>query len=248
MTQHTVGVQNIAPTASGSSSSATSEAGRRVTRPPSQTCRAPCDSWPCSTLPARLSHYPNAAEQTLADGRGTTARSARSLVNNMKAWFGDGRRRHDFGYGWLPRRGKKDYTVFGMIESALRGEMSCSTSWARTPWSRTEDLKHDLRRAHKLEMLVVQTCGKPRPSFRNHRRRSKTIATEVVLLPPPTSWEKTCTITGSASVAGGIEAIEPPARRERSLDPRRALQAGSANRYRTRPTRRSRSSSRAVLN
>ena len=71
-------------------------------------------------------NYPSTREPTLAawtENNGTSRR--RLMVNMLKAFFGDDATpENDFGYAWLPKRNAaKDYSIFGIFESALAGTM-----------------------------------------------------------------------------------------------------------------------------
>src|SRR5205085_5693901 len=71
-------------------------------------------------------NYPMHTEPTLAawtDHNGTARR--KYLINTLKAFYGPAATPEtDFGYGWLPKRSaSKDYSSFGIFESALAGDM-----------------------------------------------------------------------------------------------------------------------------
>lgn len=172
-------------------------------------------------LPGYL-NYPNAADTTLAEwtkNNGTFR--AKFLVNNLKAWFGDAAtKENDFGYNWLPRRGKKDYSVLGMIESAYRGEMKLLYVMGQNPMVTNPNLNVTYAGLEKLEMLVVQDLWETETAAFWHRPGvdSKSIKTEVIVLPAAYFMEKDGTITGSGRlVQWRYKAIEPPGQAKSDL-------------------------------
>lgn len=173
-------------------------------------------------MPGYLS-YPNATEPTLNDwtkNNGTFR--AKFLVNTLKAWFGDAATpENEFGYAWLPKRGKKDYTVLGMMESALRKELKLLYVMGQNPMVTNPNLNVTYEALGNLDMLVVQDLWETETASFWHRPGvdPKSIRTEVVLLPAAYFMEKDGTITGSGRlVQWRYKAIEPPGQAKSDLE------------------------------
>ena len=76
----------------------------------------------------------------------------------LKAFYGDDATpENDFGYAWLPKRNAaKDYSIFGIFESALAGKMKMLWVVGQNPAVTSPNLRIVHEAMGKLEMLVVQ--------------------------------------------------------------------------------------------
>jgi formate dehydrogenase major subunit len=173
-------------------------------------------------MPGYINH-PNANEPTLevwTKNNGTFR--AKFLINTLKAWFGDAATpENEFGYGWLPKRGKKDYSVFGMLESAYRGEMKMLYVMGQNPAVTNPNLNMTFAGLRKLEMLVVQDLWETETAafWQQPGVDPKTVDTEVILLPAAYFMEKEGTITGSGRlVQWRYKAVNPPGQAKSDLE------------------------------
>src|SRR6185503_11728384 len=104
-------------------------------------------------------NYPAATEPTLGawtDANGTSRR--KYMVNMLKAFWGDAATpENDFAYAWLPKRSPaKDYSLFGIFESALAGTMKMLWVTGQNPAVSSPNLRVVFDALAKLDMLVVQ--------------------------------------------------------------------------------------------
>jgi formate dehydrogenase major subunit len=175
-----------------------------------------CDMGVLNNYTPGYLNYPLHTEPTLAawtENNGTARR--KWLVNMLKSFFGDSATpENDFCYGWLPKRNAaKDYSIFGIFESALAGAMKMVWIVGQNPAVTSPNLKVVLEALAKLEMLVVQEIWETETAGFWHRPGvdPKTIQTEVLLLPASFFMEKNGTITNSgAMVQWRHAAVKPP--------------------------------------
>ena len=161
-------------------------------------------------------NYPTHTQPTLASwtqDNGTLRR--KYLINTLKAFFGDqATAENDFGYQWLPKRDAgKDYSSFGIFESALAGTMKMLWIVGQNPAVTSPNLKVVFDGLAKLETLVVQEIWETETATFWNRPGAdpKTIGTEVILLPASFFMEKNGTITNSgAMVQWRHAAVKPP--------------------------------------
>jgi formate dehydrogenase major subunit len=161
-------------------------------------------------------NYPNNNEPTLKDwtkNNGTVR--AKYLINTMKAWYGEAATsENDFGYGMLPKRNpKKDYSVLGLVESALKGDLKMLYITGQNPMVTNPNLNVTFAGLSKLEMLVVQDLWETETAafWEKPGVDPKSIPTEVLLLPAGYFMEKEGTISGSGRlVQWRYKAVNPP--------------------------------------
>ena len=169
-------------------------------------------------------NYPTHTEPTLkAWTRNNGTFRAKFLVNTLKAWYGDNATaENEFGYAWLPKRNAgKDYSILGMIESALAGRMKMMHVIGQNPMVTNPNLNVTYAALENLEMLVVQdlwetetACFWQRPGV-----DPKAIKTEVLLLPAAYFMEKEGTISGSGRmVQWRYAAVNPPGEAKNDLE------------------------------
>ena len=140
-------------------------------------------------------NYPMHTEPTLAawtDNNGTSRR--KHLINMLKAFYGDAATpENDFGYAWLPKRNAaKDYSIFGIFESALAGKMKMLWIVGQNPAVTHAQPEDHVRGMAKLEMLVVQEIWETETAsfWQRPGVDPKSIQTEVLLLPAAFFMEK----------------------------------------------------------
>jgi formate dehydrogenase major subunit len=175
-----------------------------------------CDMGVLNNYTTGYLNYPTHAEPTLAawtDNNGTSRR--RHMVNMLKAFYGDDATpENDFGYTWLPKRNAaKDYSIFGIFESALAGTMKMLWIVGQNPAVTSPNLRITHEAMGKLEMLVVQEIWDTETSsfWQRPGVDPKTIQTEVLLLPAAFFMEKNGSITNSgAMVQWRHAAVKPP--------------------------------------
>ena len=161
-------------------------------------------------------NYPSHTEPTLASWtkeNGTLRR--KYLINTLKAFYGDSATaENDFGYEWLPKRDAgKDYSSFGIFESALAGSLKMLWIVGQNPAVTTPNLKVTFDALARLETLVVQEIWETETATFWNRPGvdPKKIATEVILIPASFFMEKNGTITNSgAMVQWRHAAVKPP--------------------------------------
>ncbi len=161
-------------------------------------------------------NYPVHTEPTIfdwADNNGTVR--AKFLINTLKAFYGDAATRDNhFRYEWLPKKNaSKDYSSFGIFESALAGEMKLLWIIGQNPAVTSPNLKVVFEGLGRLDMLVIQELWETETAAFWHRPGvdPKTINTEVLLLPASFFMEKNGTITNSgAMVQWRHAAVKPP--------------------------------------
>ena len=166
-------------------------------------------------LPGYL-NYPVNTEPTLdawTQNNGTARK--KWLVNLLKVFWGDAATpENDFAYAWLPKKNaKKDYSVFGIFESALAGVMKVLWIVGQNPAVSSSNLKVVFEGLEKLDMLVVQEIWETETAafWKRPGADPKAIKTEVLLLPASFFMEKYGSITNSrAIVQWRYKAVEPP--------------------------------------
>src|SRR4029078_6399420 len=123
----------------------------------------------------------------------------RHMINMLKAFYGDAATaENDFGYAWLPKRNAaKDYSIFGIFESALAGKMKMLWVVRQNPAVTSPNLRIVHEAMGKLEMLVVQEIWDTETAsfWQRPGVDPKTVQTEVLLLPAAFFMEKNGTIT-----------------------------------------------------
>jgi formate dehydrogenase major subunit len=160
--------------------------------------------------------YPVHTEPTLAawtDNNGTLRR--KFLVNMLKAFYGDAATpENEFAYAWLPKRNAaKDYSTFGIFESALAGSLKMLWIVGQNPAVTTPNLKLTFDALDKLELLVVQELWETETAafWQRPGADPKSINTEVLLLPAAFFMEKQGSITNSgAMIQWRYAPVKPP--------------------------------------
>ena len=171
-------------------------------------------------------NVPNHDQPTLAawtKANGTFRR--KFVVNGLKAWFGEHAiADNDFGYGWLPRKsGKKDYSVFGILDAAYAGSVKVLWTVGQNPLVSNPNLNYVQDALSKLELLVVQDLWETETAafWKRPGADPKAIQTEVLLLPAAYFMEKDGTITGSGRlVQWRNAAVKPPGEAKPGYMPR----------------------------
>jgi len=143
-----------------------------------------------------------------------TARK-RWLVNLLKAFWGDAATpENDFAYEWLPKKNAgKDYSAFGIFESALAGSLKMLWIVGQNPAVSSPNLKVVFDALDNLEMLVVQEIWETETAafWKRPGADPAKIKTEVLLLPASFFMEKNGSITNSgAMVQWRYAAVKPP--------------------------------------
>ncbi len=160
--------------------------------------------------------YPVHTEPTLAawtDNNGTLRR--KYLVNMLKAFYGDAATpENEFAYAWLPKRNaSKDYSTFGIFESALAGSLKMLWIVGQNPAVTTPNLKLTFDALDKLDFLVVQELWETETAAFWERPGAdpKSINTEVLLLPAAFFMEKQGSVTNSgAMIQWRYAPVKPP--------------------------------------
>jgi formate dehydrogenase major subunit len=161
-------------------------------------------------------NYPAHTEPTLADYTKRNGTGDRKfLINTLKAFYGDtATPENDFAYTWLPKRSAaKDYGTMSIFENALAGTMKMLWIVGQNPAVTMPNLKVTFDAMAKLEMLVVQEIWETETATFWHRPDvdSKSISTEVILLPASFFMEKNGTISNSGGmVQWRHAAVKPP--------------------------------------
>lgn len=225
MTQHTVGVQNIR--SYGILQMLLGNIGKpgggvnALRGEPN--VQGACDMAVLNNYMTGYLNYPNFNEPTLKDwtkNNGTFR--AKFMVNAMKAWFGNNATaENDWGFGWLPKRGKKDYTVMGMLESAYKGDLKMLYVMGQNPAVTNPNLKMTFAGLANLETLVVHDLWETETAafWQQPGVDPATIKTEVILLPVAYFMEKEGTITGSGRlVQWRYKAVDPPGQAKGDLE------------------------------
>jgi len=166
-------------------------------------------------LPGYL-NYPDNTQPTLADWtdkNGTLRR--KFLVNMLKAFWGDAATpENDFAYAWLPKRNAaKDYSSYGIFESALAGDLRGLWICGQNPAVSSPNLKLVFDALANLKLLVVQELWETETAtfWQRPGVDPRTIQTEVVLLPASFFMEKNGSITNSGAVVQWrYAAVKPP--------------------------------------
>ncbi len=167
---------------------------------------------------------PNHDQPTLRDwtkANGTFRR--KFAVNGLKAWFGEAATAdNDFGYGWLPKkRGTKDYSVYGMVDSAYAGELKLLWVVGQNPMVTNPNLNYVHEALSKLETLVVSELWRTETAefWQRPGADPRSIRTEVLLLPAAYFMEKEGSITGSGRlVQWRHAAVKPPGQAKEDLE------------------------------
>ena len=161
-------------------------------------------------------NYPAHTEPTLAEYRKRNGTGdSKFLVNTLKAFYGDAATpENDFGYAWLPKRSAlKDYGTMSIFESALAGTMKMVWIVGQNPAVTMPNLNLTFDALAKLETLVVQEIWETETAsfWRRPGVDSKSISTEVLLLPAAFFMEKNGTISNSGGmVQWRHKAVDPP--------------------------------------
>jgi formate dehydrogenase major subunit len=169
-------------------------------------------------------NYPNHDQPTLESWtRENGTFRAKMVVNGMKAWFGDNAtKENDFAFGLLPKKdGGKDYSIFGIFESALAGKMKMLWTIGQNPMVTNPNLTIVQEALAKLDMLVVQELWETETAafWQRPGVDPKTIKTEVLLLPAAYFMEKEGTISGSGRlVQWRYAGVQPPGQAKADLE------------------------------
>lgn len=169
-------------------------------------------------------NYPTADQPTLeawTKANGTFRR--KFTVCGLKAWFGDAATAdNDFGYGWLPKKnGAKDYSVYGILDSAFKGDVKLLWVNGQNPMVTNPNLNYVAEALGKLDMLVVQELWDTETAsfWQRPGTDPKAVQTEVLLLPASYFMEKEGTISGSGRlVQWRYQAVKPPGEARVDLD------------------------------
>jgi formate dehydrogenase major subunit len=168
--------------------------------------------------------YPEHNEPTLKEWtKRAGSFRAKWAINGLKAWFGDhAKPETDWGFGYLPKKdAKKDCSVFGILESALTGDMKVLWAIGQNPMVTNPNLNLVHAALAKLEMLVVQELWETETAafWQRPGCDPKAIQTEVILLPAAYFMEKEGTITGSGRlVQWRYPAVPPPGQAKADLE------------------------------
>ena len=160
-------------------------------------------------------NYPAHTEPTLAEYTKRNGTGDRKfLVNTLKAFYGDAATsENDFAYAWLPKRSAaKDYGTMSIFESALAGSLKMLWIIGQNPAVTTPNLNLTFDAMAKLEMLVVQEIWETETAtfWRRPGVDSKSISTEVILLPAAFFMEKNGTISNSGGMVQWRHAAVKP--------------------------------------
>src|SRR5262249_16365463 len=161
-------------------------------------------------------NYPVNTEPTLldwADNNGTVR--AKFLINPLKAFSGGpATPENHFRYEWLPKKNAaKDYSVYGIFESALAGEMKMLWVVGQNPAVTSPNLRVVFEALGRLDLLVVQELWETETAAFWHRPGvdPKAISTEVLLLPAAFFMGKNGSITNSGAMGQWRPAaLKPP--------------------------------------
>jgi formate dehydrogenase major subunit len=175
-----------------------------------------CDMGVLNNYTTGYLDYPTHNEPTLAawtEKNGTLRR--KFLINMLKAFYGDAATpENDFCYEWLPKRNAaKDYSAFGIFESALAGSLQFLWVVGQNPAVSSPNLKVVFEALDKLDMLVVQELWETETAafWQRPGADPKSIQTEVLLLPASFFMEKNGSLTNSgAMVQWRHAAVKPP--------------------------------------
>jgi len=166
-------------------------------------------------LPGYL-NYPVHTEPTLAAWTKNNGSLRRKyLVNTLKAFYGEvATPENEFCYAWLPKRNSaKDYTAYGIFESALVGKMKLLWIAGQNPAVSSPNLKLVFDALGNVETLVVQELWETETAafWKRPGVDPKSVKAEVFLLPAAFFMEKQGTITNSgAMVQWRYKAVPPP--------------------------------------
>jgi formate dehydrogenase major subunit len=218
MTQHTVGIQNIRcygilQLLLGNIGKAGGGVNALRGEP---NVQGACDMSVLNGYMFGYLGYPNAGQTTLEDwtkANGTFR--AKFAVNGLKAWYGENAtKENDFAFGYLPKKsGSKDYSVYGIIDNAYRGEVKFLWAMGQNPMVTNPNLNYVAEALAKLDMLVVSELWDTETAsfWQRPGTDPKSVQTEVVLLPAAYFMEKEGTISGSGRmVQWRYEAVKPP--------------------------------------
>jgi formate dehydrogenase major subunit len=226
MTQHTVGIQNIRcygilqmllgniGVAGGGVNALRGE----------PNVQGACDMSVLNGYMFGYLNYPNHDQPTLkAWTKGNGTFRAKMAVNGLKAWFGEvATPDNDFGFGLLPKKsGKKDYSVYGMVDAAYAGTLKMLWVNGQNPMVTNPNLNYVHDALSKLEMLVVQELWETETAafWQRPGVDPKTIQTEVLLLPAAYFMEKEGTISGSGRmVQWRYQAVKPPGQAKTDIE------------------------------
>src|SRR5262245_36713593 len=175
-----------------------------------------CDMGVLNNYTTGYLNWPSHNEPTLEDwtaNNGTLRR--KFLINMLKAFYGDAATpENDFCYAWLPKRHLgKDYSTFGIFESALAGSLKMLWITGQNPAVTSPNLKVVHESLDKLDTLVVQELWETETAcfWQRPGADPKSIRTEVFLLPASFFMEKNGSITNSgAMVQWRHAAVKPP--------------------------------------
>ncbi len=218
MTQHTVGIQNIRSYAIlqlllGNIGKPGGGVNALRGEP---NVQGACDMSVLNGYMFGYLNVPNHDQPTLAawtKANGTFRR--KFVVNGLKAWFGDAATAdNDFGFGWLPKKsGKKDYTVYGIVDAAHAGTVKVLWTVGQNPMVTNPNLNYVHAALSKLDLLVVSELWHTETAdfWQRPGADPKSIPTEVLLLPAAYFMEKEGSITGSGRlVQWRNAAVAPP--------------------------------------
>jgi formate dehydrogenase major subunit len=161
-------------------------------------------------------NYPANTEPTLAEYTKKNGTGDRKfLVNTLKAFYGEAATpENDFAYAWLPKRNAaKDYSAFGIFESALAGQMKLVWILGQNPAVTSPNLNLVLEALGKIEFLVVEEIWETETAafWKRPGVDPRSVSTEVLLLPAAFFMEKNGTITNSGGmVQWRHAAVKPP--------------------------------------
>jgi formate dehydrogenase major subunit len=226
MTQHTVGIQNIRSYAVlqlllGNIGKPGGGVNALRGEP---NVQGACDMSVLNGYMFGYLNVPSHDQPTLAHwtkANGTFRR--KFVVSGLKAWFGENATAdNDFRFAWLPKKsGKKDYTVYGIVDAAYAGSVKLLWAVGQNPMVTNPNLNYVHEALSKLETLVVSDLWQTETAnfWRRPGADPKTIQTEVLLLPAAFFMEKEGTITGSGRlVQWRHAAVSPPGEAKTDLE------------------------------
>ncbi len=159
--------------------------------------------------------YPTNAEKTLHDfavKHGSAQH--KPVVALLKAWFGkNATAENDYGYGWLPKNNPANMPTqtqfFGHME---KGQFKMLFNFGSNSTVSIPDRKIVARGLSKLDMLVVADIFNTETAqfWREPGIDTKSIQTEVLMLPAAFVYEKAGTMTNSSRLIQWKEVALPP--------------------------------------
>jgi len=136
------------------------------------------------------------------------------IVSLLKAWYGDNATAgNDFGFNYLPKvTGGDDYTHIGTFEAVAAGTVKGMLVWGQNPAVGGPDSEGERKALEKLDWLVVTDLFETETAafWKRGGANTRSINTEVFMLPAACSYEKQGSISNSGRWAQWRwKALEP---------------------------------------